>query len=77
MNLTSQKSRIKTLRPGDPDFNLRDKFVVTNRAGLEITKDCPEEYKHMITTCILKGWVVPVASMYDYEYTMDKLKETE
>lgn len=65
------------MRPGDPDFSINDGFVVANRAGFEIKEDCPDEYKVMITTCILKGWMVPVAAMYDYELTMDKLKETQ
>lgn len=77
MNLTSYQSRIKTLRPGDPDFLLKDGFVMSPRAGFEVSNHCPREYRLIISECIDNGWIKPVAHMMDYEYTMDKLKETE
>lgn len=77
MNITSQSSRIKTLRPGDPGFVFQDGFLVHQRAGIEITEDCPAEYMQIILRGCQKGWIKPVANMYDYEYTMDKLKESQ
>lgn len=47
------------------------------RAGFEVSNHCPREYRLIISECIDNGWIKPVAHMMDYEYTMDKLKETE
>lgn len=77
MNLKQHQSRIKSLRPGDPDFSINDGFVVANRAGFELSTECPTEHQLIINTCLMMGWLKPVATMYDYELTMDKLKETQ
>jgi len=77
MNITNQKNHIKTLRPGDPDFIVQDGFFVFQRASIEITEGCPAEYMQIIHRCYQQGWLKPVANMYDYEYTMDKLKEKQ
>jgi hypothetical protein len=69
-------SRFKTLRPGDSDFVIQDGFLLASRAGFEISKDCPREYRLIIAECVNNGWLTPVANMLDYEHTMDKLKET-
>jgi hypothetical protein len=69
-------SQIKTLRPGDADFVIQDGFILAHRAGFEIANDCPREYMQVIQKCYQRGWLKPVAHMIDYEYTMDKLKET-
>ena len=77
MNITSQRSRIKTLKQNDPDFRIIDGIITVPRAGFEINQRCPENYKDLILECINHGWLKPVAHMMDYEYTMDKLKEVE
>ena len=76
MNITSRRSRIKTLRQNDSDFMLTDGVIVSPRAGFEISQRCPENYRDLIQECIGHGWLKPVAHMMDYEYTMDKLKES-
>jgi hypothetical protein len=74
MNFTTHQSNIRTIRQGDPKFTLTDKFVTCPRAGFEISNRCPENYRSLIQECIGHGWLQPVAHVYDYELTFDRLK---
>ena len=67
-------NRIKTIRQGDPRFMLQDTYVLCPRAGLEISWQCPREYKTIIAECINNGWLKPVAHVYGKELTMDALR---
>lgn len=67
MTYTFQKSQVRTLKPGDPNFVITDGLVRTNRAGLEISQRCPENYKDLILECIRHGWLKPVAHVTERE----------
>ena len=67
MNITSYQSQIRTLRQGDPRFLIKDKFIVSPRAGFEINYSCPKEYKLVIQECIERGWIKPVAHVTERE----------
>lgn len=67
-------NRIKTIRQDDPKFMLQDTYVLCPRAGFEISKHCPREYKAIIAECINNGWLQPVAHVYGKELTMDALR---
>jgi hypothetical protein len=77
MLLHLRKSQVKTIRKSDPNFNLIDGMVIVPRAMLHITPDCPYNHRQIINMCIEKGWLTPVAHVYDYEHTMDLLKEAQ
>lgn len=65
----------KTIKPQDPEFRFSpDGIIMVSRAGFEIRFGCPGEYRAVITECIDKGWLVPVAYMRDDEYAWEKLK---
>lgn len=68
------KSKIRTVKQGDPKFMLQDGMVVCPRAGFEINQQCPREYKLIIAECINNGWLKPVAHVYGKELTMDALR---
>ena len=68
------KSKISTIKKGDPKFMLTDGMVVCPRAGFEINQRCPKEYKLIIAECINNGWLKPVAHIYGKELTMDALR---
>lgn len=68
------KSKISTIKQGDPKFMLQDGIVVCPRAGFEINQLCPNEYKLIIAECINNGWLKPVAHIYGKELTMDALR---
>lgn len=56
-----------TLHPDDNKFWIRDRFTVTGRASIELSKNCPREYKMIIAECINRGWIKPVANMSERE----------
>jgi hypothetical protein len=75
MTFTVQESRVRTIRPSDPDFLIRDGLILAPRASLELCASCPREYRLIIAKCLDAGWLKPVASLYDYEQTFDNLAD--
>ena len=68
-----RQSKFKTLRQSDFGFRLCDGIVVASRAGFEIDERCPKEYRAIIGECIDRGWLKPVATVWDYELTREAL----
>lgn len=77
MNINFIKTKLKTLRKGDPGFMLDDGFMMSPRAGLEIDYQCPARYQEIIIQCIDKGWIKPVATVYARDLTFQTLKESK
>jgi hypothetical protein len=73
MTFKQQQSRLRTIRHNDADFMLHDDIVISPRAGFEISQRCPDSYRDLIAECVNRGWLRPVATVYDYELTFDKL----
>lgn len=69
MKLTSYKSSIRTIRSNHPAFQITDGIMVSPRAGFEINEKCPKEYRQIISTCIDRGWLKPVANVTEKELT--------
>ena len=67
MNITTHQSQIRTIKPGDPNFVIRDGLTQAHRAGLEISQRCPENYKDLILECLSHGWLKPVAHVTERE----------
>jgi hypothetical protein len=75
LNFMPVRNKVKTLKPSDADFNINNGFLTYPRAHIEVDASCPMSVQRQIQDYVRKGWIKPVANMYDYEYTMDKLKE--
>ena len=67
MTYTTYKSQVRSIKPGDPNFYIHDKFTSTPRAGFEISQRCPENYISLIQECISHGWLKPVAHVTERE----------
>ena len=67
MNFTTSQLDIRTLKPGDKNFLIQGSLTVAQRAGFEISKDCPTEYQQIIRTCINAGWLKPIAHVTERE----------
>jgi hypothetical protein len=67
MNITTYRSQIRTIKPGDPNFVITAGLEQAHRAGLEISQRCPENYKDLILECIRHGWLKPVANVTERE----------
>ena len=74
-NFTSPNDIIKTIRQEDPDFHIDNGIVMAPRAGVEISNDCPRQYKLMIIEALKNGWLQPVAYMKEKEFVWEKLGE--
>jgi hypothetical protein len=75
MGFKLHSSRFRTIRSNDPNFNLVDGMLVTPRAGFEVVPECPRDFRLIIQDCIERGWLKPVANVYDHELTFDLLKD--
>jgi hypothetical protein len=67
MTFTLHNSQIRTLKLGDPNFHIQDKFVTAPRAGFEISERCPAEYQKFLMECWGNGWIKPVAYVTERE----------
>ena len=70
---SQQVSRIKTIRRGEADFMLQDGIVSCPRAGFEISKSCPKEYRQILMQAMSHGWIKPVAYMTERELLISGL----
>lgn len=73
MTYTATKPNFRSIRSGDNDFIINDGYRVAARAGIEISPECPSDYKRMIHYAYEQGWITLVANMYDYEYMWEEL----
>jgi hypothetical protein len=73
MKFTTHQSQIRTIKRDDARFRIIDKFVTCDRAGFEISKQCPREYKLILSECIDRGWIQPVAYMTERELLISGL----
>lgn len=76
MNITTYKTSIVAIRNTDPRFRITDKYVTANRAVIEISNRCPENYKDLILECMRHGWIKPVAHMTERELLFLGLSES-
>lgn len=67
MNYTVNQSKIRTIRPGDPEFVIVDNLTLSPRASFEISKSCPAEYRSILITAINAKWIKPVANVTEKE----------
>ena len=72
---TKNNNKVKQIRPGDNLWHITQGIYKVPRAGFEIKKECPNTYKEVISECIDRGWLVPLAHVRDDEYMWESLKE--
>lgn len=69
----SYKTSLRTIRPGDPNFLVKDGNMMATRAGVEISNKCPSKYKELLGEAIINGWVSPLAVVRNAELVWDTL----
>lgn len=72
---TKNHGNIKQVKTGDNLWLIVHGNSIAPRAGFLINKECPYNYAQVITECINRGWLEPVAYMRDDEYMWEELKE--
>lgn len=65
--ITYSGNSCKSLRQSDKGFFINNGAVVTGRASMEISKNCPDKYKAIISYCVSQGWLRPVATLTERE----------
>lgn len=71
---TTNNGKVKQIRAGDELWHIKQGLYLVPRAGFEINQSCPREYRMIISECINRGWLVPIAHMRDDEYIWENLK---
>lgn len=67
MNITTTTERVFALRPNDTYWFHNNGFILTPRAGFEISERCPYNHKIYISNAIDQGWLTPVAYISERE----------
>ena len=67
MTFKTHQNKWHTIRPGDKNFTITDGIMGTNRAGFEISKDCPDLYKNTLIRALNSGWIKPIAHVTERE----------
>lgn len=67
------KHDIKTIRQGEPDFQLTDGLMLYPRAMLHILPECPSNVREMINWAVSEGYVKCVAHVRGKELTWERL----
>lgn len=67
MTFTLHKSRVHTIREGDPRFMITDGFVRHPRSMIHITPDCPLRIREQINWAIAQGYLKSVAAVTEQE----------
>lgn len=67
MTLKTQQSKVRRLDRNDPRFIIYDSFVAVPRAGFEISKSCPSDYRTILMQAVQAGWIKPVAHVHERE----------
>ena len=73
MTFSTHRSQIRTIKQDDARFRIIDKFITCGRAGFEISKQCPREYRLILSECVDRGWIKPVAYMTERELIISGL----
>ncbi len=73
MIYTAPNSLVRTIRAGEPDFNIIEGMIVHPRASLEVTPGAPANVATTLNWAIAQGYIRCVAHVKDYELMMDRL----
>lgn len=73
--ITSHKSQIKKVKPGDKHFRIADGIMMVDRAHIEITNKCPSNVANLILDAYNRGWIKPVANITERELLFLGLSE--
>lgn len=77
MIYTKSDTAVVKLTQSDPGFSFMDGLCIVQRAGLEISSDCPQKWVDVIATAMEKGWLKPVAYMKQEEHSWDTMRRQE
>lgn len=77
MRIIKHTSQIRAIKSGERLFTITDGLITSPRAGFEINQQCPRQYSQIISTCIDRGWLKPVAYMSEREMLFSGLNQSK
>ena len=75
MTFIIQENQFKEINRDDEHFMMTDGIKLVPRAGIEISNQCPREYKLILADCLDRGWIKPVAYVKTKELFWEVLGE--
>lgn len=72
---TSPDKNIISIRQDEPGFYIKAGIKMAGRAGIEISKDCPQHIAQIISEAYEKSWIIPIANIRESHYMWEKLGE--
>lgn len=63
------KVKIRTLKKGDPGFQIQGDIMLSDRASIEIDPRCPSNISQQILWAYNQGYIKPVAHLTEQELT--------
>jgi hypothetical protein len=67
MFIETHRSQIHSIKQGDRHFMIEDGLMMAQRAGIEISDDCPSAWKEVIVKAYNNGYVKPFANITERE----------
>lgn len=75
INYTQHKTKVHKIEPSDPNFNIKDQYMVFQRAAIHFDANIPASYYQIIAECLSNGWIKPVAYVTEREKLFIGLSE--
>jgi len=72
---TLHRSKVHKIEPSDPYFNIIDQYMIVQRATIQFDQKIPNAYAKVISECLTKGWMKPVAYITEREKLFIGLSE--
>jgi len=76
-NYTISKGNTVDIKSSDPNFLIHspDSITLSHRASINISTKCPSHIANIIAEAYNRGWIEPVATVTDEEYTWMTLRK--
>jgi hypothetical protein len=72
--ITTIEDTTKVIKRGDPNFLISNKLSYSPRASINVSQKCPQRIVDIIVDAYTRGWIEPVATVTEEEYTWMTLR---
>ena len=75
MTFTFHEPTTTVLTPGNRGYHLIDGNKIVPRAMFGIKEQCPQSVRDTLNLAISRGWIVPIANVYNHEQEFNLLAD--
>jgi hypothetical protein len=72
--ITTIEDTTKVIKRGDPNFHISNGLALSSRASINVSQKCPQRIVDIIVDAYTRGWIEPVATVTEEEYTWMTLR---